>query len=99
MEHKPKIGTKLLERLAELARVDLDKDKKKMLRDFKAIVDYFEELSRLDTKDVKPLIGGNLLENVFGEDVYDKNRQLPRNGAVEAFPDEQDGHLLIPPVL
>lgn len=98
MEHKPKIDTKLLEHLAELTRIDLGENKEKLLHDFKEIVTYFEELSKLDVKKVKSMSGGTFLESVFREDVYDEKQKLPRDRAVQALPEEQDGYLRVPPV-
>ena len=98
MEHKPEIDTKLLEHLAELARIDLDEDKDKLLHEFSEIVTYFEKLSKLNVEKVKPMSGGTFLESVFRKDVYDDKQRLPRDKAVQALPEKQDGYLRVPPV-
>lgn len=64
------INKRTLEHLAELARIELDKkNKEKLLKDLRKILEYFEELNEIDTAEVEPMTGGNIfLENVFRED-------------------------------
>jgi aspartyl-tRNA(Asn)/glutamyl-tRNA(Gln) amidotransferase subunit C len=102
------INKKTLEYLAELARIELDsREEEKLLKDLQKILDYFEELKVLDTKNIEPLTGphsaegyekasGTSLKNVFRDD---GERQKTNHGAgVEAFPETHDGFLKIPPV-
>jgi aspartyl-tRNA(Asn)/glutamyl-tRNA(Gln) amidotransferase subunit C len=91
------INKKTLEYLAELARIELNpREEEKLLKDLQKILDYFEELKTLDTKNSGPIIDAGGLKNVFREDEESKN---PNRGAgVEAFPETQNGYLKIPPV-
>lgn len=91
------INKKTLEYLANLARIELDpREEEKLLKDLQKILDYFEELKTLDTKNVEPLTGGTRLKNVFRDD---GERENTNHGAgVEAFPETHDGFLKIPPV-
>jgi len=93
-----KIDKELINNLAELARLDLGGDEKEITENLKKIVDYFEELKEIDTEDVLPVSGGTDLVNEFREDEYDKEKQLSKDKAVQAFPEEKDGYLKVPPV-
>ena len=91
------INKQTLEYLANLARIELDpNEEKKLLRDLQSILDYFEELTSLDTKGVAPMTGGTTLKNVFREDTERENTN--RGTGVDAFPETKDGYLKIPPV-
>jgi aspartyl-tRNA(Asn)/glutamyl-tRNA(Gln) amidotransferase subunit C len=82
------IGKRELEHLAKLARIELDpREEEKLLRDLGAILEYFNELQKLDTSAVAPMTGGTDLRNVFREDgASDENAiDSPRSG------DERDG--------
>lgn len=99
MSRKQVINKTLLHHLAELARLDLGKEEAQLLKDFRAIIGYFDELSELDTSLVEPMSGGTNLENVFRNDAYEEEQRLPRDGARNAFPKEEDDYLSVPPVL
>lgn len=92
------VNKELLKNLAELARLDLGGDEKEIMEDLKKIVDYFEELKGIDTEDVLPVSGGTDLVNAFRKDKYDKEKQLSRERVVQAFPEEKNGFLKVPPV-
>ena len=109
------IGKRELEHLAKLARIELDpNEEEKLLRDLGAILEYFNELQKLDTSAVAPMTGGTDLRNIFREDgLVDINDiDSPRSGSndstgrentnqgagVEAFPESKDGYLKVPPV-
>lgn len=86
-----------LERLATLARIELDpKEEEKLLKDLGAILDHFKELQELDTTNVKPMTGGTDLVSVLRED--DERENTNRGAGVEAFPETKNGYLKIPPV-
>lgn len=89
-----------LEHLAKLARIELDpKEEEKLLKDLAKILEYFEELQRLDTSNVLPMAGGTDLKNVFRAD--DERENTNRAAGTEAFPPEsrnKEGFLKIPPV-
>ena len=91
------INKKILEHLAKLSRIELEqKEEEKLLKDLEKILNYFEELKTLDTKEVKPMTGGTLLKNIFRED--EKGINTNEGAGKEAFPEAQKGFLKIPPV-
>ena len=93
-----------LEHLAELARIDLKAgEEKKLIKDLSNILDYFKELQELNTDGVEPMTGGTDLKNALREDVLEKDSEtgkacLQVGRGKEAFPDEENGYLKVPPV-
>ena len=85
-----------LEHLAKLARIGIEKKKEeKLLRDLQKIIDYFEELKTLDTRQVNLATGGTGLVNVarpdiVGDELSGRGRQL--------FPEEEEDYLKVPEV-
>ena len=58
-----------IERVAELARLNLKPDEKqKLVKDLGAILDYVKKLDKLDTKNVEPTSHALNMENVFRAD-------------------------------
>jgi aspartyl-tRNA(Asn)/glutamyl-tRNA(Gln) amidotransferase subunit C len=91
------ISKKDLEKLAELARMDLKKnEEEKLLGDLSKILDHFEELKEVNTDNVEPLTGGTDAMNNFRSDGGDLN--LNKDKAIEEFPEESGGFLKVPPV-
>ncbi len=86
-----------LEKLAELSRIELhSEEEEKLLRDLGKVLDYFRELQKLPTDDVLPVTGGTSATNAIREDELDMH--IPGNAARAAFPEQEDGYLVIPPV-
>ena len=97
------IGKKELEHLAKLSRIELEPgEEEKLIKDLSNILEYFEELKKLDTSTVAPMTGGTDLRNVFREDAKEDGSGGPENtnqgAGVEAFPESNNGFLKIPPV-
>lgn len=84
-----------VEYLAKLARIDLTgAEKEKFSKELGKILDHFNELEKLDTKDVKPMTGGTSLENVSRGDDPSKWSDAGKGRA--SFPEEKDGFLRVP---
>ncbi len=91
------LSKKDLEKLAQLARMDLKSaEEEKLLKDLGKILDYFEELKEVDTENVEPLTGGTELQNALRDD--DGDLVLDKGAALEAFPEKSGGFLKVPPV-
>ena len=91
-----------IEKVAQLANLELDEEEVKMFSSQMAdIVSYVEQLNELDTKDVEPALGGLTPE---GEDT-DSSRDdelrpsLGQEIALEEAPDPAEGHFRVPKVL
>ncbi|MEK9170132.1 MAG: Asp-tRNA(Asn)/Glu-tRNA(Gln) amidotransferase subunit GatC, partial [Patescibacteria group bacterium] len=88
-----------LEHLAELARIDLKAgEEKKLTKDLSNILDYFKELQELNTDGVEPMTGGTDLKNALREDQLSQKSEVKSQKSIEAFPDEENGYLKVPPV-
>ena len=93
----PGINKKIIEYLAELARIRVRPEKEnKLLKDLENILKHFEELQELDIPNIPPVSGGNFTQNVFRDDKIDSG--LDENGAVQVFPKKESEFLEIPPV-
>ena len=93
------LDKKILKHLEELARLEAGETAEgKLLKDLEKILGYFEELKKVDTTNVEPMAGGTELINEFREDKESPKSKIQSSGLIEAFPEEKDGYLKIPPV-
>lgn len=91
------LNKKSLEHLAELARLDLKAgEETKMLKDLEAILEYFQELQKVDTGAAEPMTGGTNLRSVVREDVAGAARDAGK-GVID-FPESDKNYLKVPPV-
>lgn len=98
MYYMSEITKKSLDHLADLARVELNKEEEeKFLKDLPKILDHFQELQELNTDIVQPMAGGTELKNAFREDGETKNSLSP-DLVTEAFPEKEKHWLKVPPV-
>lgn len=97
MTNKTKINKDLLEELAKLARIEIGSNEEGMIEDFKDIVDYFNDLEKLNVSGVEPISGGTDLVNAFREDDSGDKRIDPQK-ALESFPEKDGDSLEVPSV-
>ncbi|OGY63449.1 MAG: hypothetical protein A3I89_04510 [Candidatus Harrisonbacteria bacterium RIFCSPLOWO2_02_FULL_41_11] len=91
------INKKLLENLAELARIELKaEEEEKIQKDLGAVLDYFKELQVVNTDGIEPMAGGTELKNVLREDELGKTDDTGRGP--EQFPETKNGYLKTPPI-
>lgn len=98
------IDKKLLKHLANLARLELTAaEERQFLKELEKILNYFEELKKVDVKKTKPMSGGTELVNVFREDEVDiekKSGTVSDAGRIiDAFPETEKGYLKVPKIL
>lgn len=98
------IDKKLLNHLADLARIELTAaESKKLLKDLEKILDYFDELKSVNTEQTTPMTGGAVLKNVFREDEIDFDKRAAgvnhEGRAIDAFPEMERGYLKVPKIL
>ncbi len=88
---KMKIDKKLLERTAELARLNLTEEEiKKFLPQLKEVFNAFSELDKVDTRNVKPSFQPVELKNVMREDNTDEC--LTQEEALSNTEHKKDGY-------
>lgn len=84
--------------VAELARLDFSDDEEaRMAEEMSRILEYVEKLDELDTSGVPPMSHVLDVTNVYRED--DIESRIDREQALEAAPDAEQGHFLVPRVV
>lgn len=67
------IDEKTVKRVAEIARLDLDEEEiKRFSKELESIVKWFEDIDKIDTKNVEPSFHPIKVENRFREDKVEK---------------------------
>ena len=85
-----------VEKLAELARIELALGEKKgLLKDLQGILEYVRQIERVETKETKPQIR---LRNVWREDKVE-TRDFSRELIISQFSDKQNGFLKVKKIL
>ena len=82
--------------IAELARINLQGEEDRLLKDAEAIFSYFEELTQVDTDGISPMAGATNMVNIASAD--DVNEELVQKG-IESFPESVKGCLKVPGVM
>ena len=91
------ITQKDVDHIADLARIELNTEEKKMFEtELSAILSFVETLNEIDTDNIKPVTGGTLLKNIMREDEQ-KDAYLEQKSAMlmEAAPDTKDGFVKV----
>jgi aspartyl-tRNA(Asn)/glutamyl-tRNA(Gln) amidotransferase subunit C len=93
-----KIDRQTLEKIAHLARLEVDeKDAAKMMEDMSAMVTFVEKLNEVNTDGVEPLTTMSTEINALRED--EVKNQLSKNEALANAPKKDDDFFLVPGVL
>ncbi len=99
-----RIAPETVARLAELARLGLsEKESEKIGSDLGEILAHFEELGKIDTEGIMPMIGAADAKNVTRSD--DEDLETPEDGMRlgerirEAFPDRAGDSLKVQKIL
>ncbi len=94
------INKQTLEKLAELARIEISGDKEeKLLSDLKAILGHFEELKEVDVSGVISPAKRDAVEltNIFREDEPVESETTAID-LIESFPEKEGRFLKVPPI-
>ncbi|OIO29899.1 Asp-tRNA(Asn)/Glu-tRNA(Gln) amidotransferase GatCAB subunit C [Candidatus Nomurabacteria bacterium CG_4_10_14_0_2_um_filter_30_12] len=85
-----------IEKLAELAKIELSNDEKEgLLKDLDGILSYVKQIESVEVDDILPEYN---LRNVWREDEI-KNSVFSRDLIINQFPDSQDGFLKVKKIL
>ena len=86
-----------VEHIANLARIELNAEEKKMFEaELSGILAFVETLNELDTGNVEPVTGGTLLRNVMREDEQtDDYMEGMSARLIEAAPEKKDGFVKV----
>jgi len=87
-----------VEHIAKLARLQLtDEEKKRFQVELGKILEYFDQLKKLDTENVPPMTHAVPIENVLREDQVKPS--LPAEGALQNTPEKKDSYFQVPKVV
>ena len=92
------INRDLITHIASLSRIKLDEREMDCFpRQFARIIDYFDKLNQLDTRDVEPLTHAVELSNVLADD--SPSGSLSADDALANAPDHDGSFFKVPKVL
>ena len=97
-EYTVKITKKEIIHVAHLARLDLDEAAMSKFADqIGTILEYVDQLSRVNTDGVKPTSHAIFLTNAFRED--EEREHLENASALANAPEKEDGNFVVPKVV
>lgn len=95
-----RIDEKEIERLAELARLELrEEERRLLLPQIASIITYIEQLNEVDTSSVEPSIGGLVAENKSSYRKDQTKVSLGQQAALDQAPEPVHGHFQVPKVI
>lgn len=96
-----KLDDKTLDRIAELARLDLSDPaaRKAMLADMERVIGFVERLNEVDTTGVEPLIFMTDGTDVLRDDVVDPAAIIPKAEALANSPVKDSDYFKVPRVV
>lgn len=93
-----KLDLELIDRLAELSRLEFNEAEKEAIKaDLEQILTFMEKLNEVDTQNVEPLIHVNDIHNVVREDVVCDT--LPREEVLQNAPMRDSDYFKVPKVI
>ena len=93
-----KVNDDLIHNLSRLARLDFNKeDKEKMKSDLSKILSFIDKLSKIETKNIKPLIYINSQTNIMRDDIIDN--EITQKEALLNAPKKDSDYFKVPTVL
>lgn len=99
-EASKKLTKTEVEHIAKLARLGItEEEKDKFGRELSAILEYIEELNRVNTEGVLPMAGGTELNNVMREDEPRKIDLISEPSLVDQAPESKEGFIKVPRIL
>jgi len=92
------ISKEEVERIANLARLEISEDEKKLYAEqLSAVLDYVDKLKKVPTLTVEPLLNITGQKNVFREDKI--TNEVRREEMLKNAPSVEDGYIKVKAVL
>ena len=92
------ISLEEVEHIAKLARLQLTEEEKKRFQvELGKILEYFDQLKKLDTENVPPMTHAVPIENVLRDDEVQPS--LPVEEALQNAPEKKDSYFQVPKVV
>lgn len=93
-----KVNDELIDRLANLAKLDFDNKAKAAIKDdMNKMLDFVEKLNELDTTGIEPLIFMSEEVNVMREDITKKT--ITQKEALKNVPQHNSEYIMVPKVV
>ena len=93
------IDKKQVEHIAKLARIELtEKEKGKFTKELSSILDYVEQLNKIDTKNIKTIKQITGLEDVLRQDKKIR-KQETKDKILKQAPSKKSRHFKVPKIL
>ncbi len=87
-----------IEKVAELARIELSEDEKTILgKQLNDILEYMEQLNQVDTTGVEPTSHAISINNAFRQDQVIPC--FPREEVLAVAPDQEAGYFKVPRII
>ncbi len=87
-----------IEKVARLARLELSGEEKETLgKQLDQVLEYVEQLGRVDTTGVEPTSHAIPISNVFRED--EVRPSFPRDEVLAIAPEEEGGYFRVPRII
>jgi aspartyl-tRNA(Asn)/glutamyl-tRNA(Gln) amidotransferase subunit C len=87
-----------IDKVARLARLDLSREEKEVFgKQLDQILEYMEQLNRVDTTGVEPTSHAIPISNVFRED--ETKPSFPRDEVLGIAPAEEGGYFEVPKII
>jgi len=98
MRRKIVITEELMDHLAWLARIKLtENEKREFLRDLNRVLEFFNEIDKVDVEGIEPTTHTALLTNVLRDDV--PHKPLPQAEVLYNAPEKENGYFKAPKIL
>lgn len=96
----PSISKEKIEHVAKLARIELtEKEKEKFFKELSSVLDYVEQLNKVNTDKVESIAQITGLENVVRDDEAVNNEQRTVNKILKNAPSKKDNYIKVPKIL
>jgi len=93
------ISKKQVEHIAKLARIELtDQEKEKFTKELSSILDYVEQLNKVDTKNTESIKQITGLKDVMREDEA-KKREKTKDKLLKQAPKRKEEYFKVPKIL
>ena len=93
---------KEVEKIAELARLELDeREKEKFSEDLSSVIGYIQKLSEVNVEKVEPMTGGTNLESItrMDDEIKTISDSQMRGQILNASPNREGDYFKVPSIL
>ena len=94
----PKVNNELIDKLSKLAKLEFDKEStEKMKSDLKTMLEFVNDISKINTDNVEPLIYMSEEKNILRSDNI--NDEVSQKDALKNAPKKDSDYFKVPTIL